>query len=257
MTTTTVTPLPRVRSAGPPTLSPGALRREQRTTLTTPRGRRNTVVSTLNLVVSLLYGRRASLPKFVVLEHLAQVPYRSWERIAQRRIAHTRGRSTLARRIQMRVAEAREQQDNEQWHMLVLEELLARRGHRLGRLRYRLVPRLMAAPWQLATWILHLLKPRWSYLLNAAFEDHAEREYMRFVATNPGLERELFTSELADRWDHPVTIADVLRQIGHDERCHKLDSVAAARDDEPQPAGLPPTALPPSPARHEPLDAVA
>lgn len=257
MSTTTVTPLPHVRPARPPTLAPGALRSEQTATLTAPRGRPNIVVSALDLVVSLLYGRRASLRKFLVLEHLAQVPYRSWERIAQRRIAHTRGRSTLARRIQMRVAEAREQQDNEQWHMLVLEELLARRGHRLGRFRYRLVPRLMAAPWQLTTWILHLIKPRWSYLLNAAFEDHAEREYMRFVAAHPRLERELFTSELADRWDHPVTVADVLRQIGHDERCHKLDSIAAARGDEPQPAGPPAAAPPPSPARHEPLDAAA
>jgi hypothetical protein len=258
MSTTTVTPLPRVRPAGPPTLSPGALRSEQRTTVTAPRGRPNIVVSALNLVVSLLYGRRASWQKFLVLEHLAQVPYRSWERIAQRRIARTRGRSTLARRIQVRVAEARSQQDNEQWHMLVLEELLARRGHRLGRLRYRLVPRLMAAPWQLTTWVPHLVKPRGSYLINAAFEDHAEREYMRYVAANPGLERELFTSELADRWDHPVTVADVLRQIGHDERCHKLDSLAAARSDTPQPAGLPPAALPTGgDARHEPLDAAA
>jgi ubiquinol oxidase len=230
MTTTTVIPLAGGRSAGPPTLSPDALRREQHITLTTPRAPRNIVVSVLNLVVSLLYGRRASLPKFLVLEHLAQVPYRSWERIAQRRIARTRGRSTLARRIQTRIADARHQQDNEQWHMLVLEELLARRGHRLGRLRYRLVPRLMAAPWQLAAWILHLVKPRWSYLLNAAFEDHAEREYMRFVAANPALERVLFTSELADRWDHPVTVADVLRQIGHDERMHRLDSEHAAHD---------------------------
>ena len=255
--TLTASPMPRVRPAGPPSLSPGALRSEQRITLTAPRGRPNIVVSALNLVVSLLYGRRASLQKFLVLEHLAQVPYRSWERIAQRRIARTRGRSTLARRMQVRVAEARDQQDNEQWHMLVLEELLARRGQRLGRLRYRLVPRLMAAPWQLATWILHLVTPRWSYQLNAAFEDHAEGEYMRFVAANPRLERELFASELADRWDHPVTVADVLRQIGHDERCHKLDSIAAARGNEPQPAGPIPAALPASPARHEPLDAAA
>jgi ubiquinol oxidase len=257
MDTMTLTPLPHVRSAGPPTLSPGALRYEQYSTLATSRGRPNMVVSALNLVISLLYGRRPSLPKSLVLEHLAQVPYRSWERIAQRRIVRTRGRSALARRIQMRVAEARAQHDNEQWHMLVLEELLARRGQRLGWLRYRLIPRLMAAPWQLATWILHLVKPRWSYLLNAAFEDHAEREYMRFVATNPALEREPFTSQLADRWNHPVTVADVLRQIGYDERCHKLDSIVAARGDEPQPTGPPPAALPPTPARHEPLDAAA
>jgi hypothetical protein len=183
----------------------------------------------------LLYGRRPSLPKFLVLEHLAQVPYRSWERVAQRRIARTQGRSGLARRIQMRVAEARSQYDNEQWHMLVLEEMLARRGHRLHRLRYRVLPRLMAAPWQVTTWVLHLLKPAWSYSLNAAFESHAEREYMGYVAANAQLDDIPFGGELAKRWNQPVTVADVLRQIGYDERYHKIASLNAARGELPPP----------------------
>ena len=220
---------------GPPTLAPVALRVEQHVTLTAPRRRPNPVVFMLNLFISLLYGRRPSLAKFLVLEHLAQVPYRSWERVAQGRIARTHGRSGLARRIQMRVAEARGQHDNEQWHMLVLEDLLAQRRHRLSRLRFRVLPRLIAAPWHLVTWLLHLVKPAWSYTLNAAFEDHAEHEYMRFVGANPQFEREPFVSEFAERWNRPVTVADVLRQIGHDERCHKLDSIAAARAERRQP----------------------
>jgi ubiquinol oxidase len=222
-----------LHSPAPPTLSPAALRVEQHVTLTTPRRRPNPVIVVLNLFVSVLYGRRASLQKFLVLEHLAQVPYRSWERVAQRRIARTRGQSSLARRIQVRVAEARASQDNEQWHMLVMEDLLARRNHRLARIRFRVLPRVIAAPWHVATWLLHLVKPAWSYALNAAFEDHAEHEYMRFVAANPQFERDTFFSELAERWDRPVTVADVLRQIGHDERCHKLESDAAARAERP------------------------
>jgi ubiquinol oxidase len=221
---------------GPTTLTPAALRVEQHVTLSTPRRRRNVVIDLLHLFLGLLYGRRASLQKFLVLEHLAQVPYRSWERVAQRRIARTRGRSALARRIQLRVAEARSQHDNEQWHMLVLEDLLARRRHRLPRLRFRVLPRMLAMPWQLATWLLHLVQPAWSYSLNAAFEDHAEHEYMRFVAAHPQLDRERFPSDLAQRWAYPVTVADVLRQIGHDERCHKLESIAAARAERGHPS---------------------
>lgn len=236
---------------GPPTLTPVALRFEQQVTLTAPRRRSNPVVVALNLFISLLYGRRPSLAKFLVLEHLAQVPYRTWERVAQRRIARTHGRSQLARRIQVRVVDARAQHDNEQWHMLVLEDLLARRRHRLSRLRFRIAPRLIAAPWHLVSWLLHLLRPAWSYTLNAAFEDHAEHEYMRYVAGNRQLEHEPFVSELAERWDHPVTVADVLRQIGHDERCHKLDSLAAARAERPQP-GDDPTG-----SRDDHLDAAA
>ena len=44
--------------------------------------------------VNLLYGRRATLAKFVVLEHLARIPYQSWERVAQRAIARTEGDRT-------------------------------------------------------------------------------------------------------------------------------------------------------------------
>ena len=211
-----------------PTLSPAALRMEQNNTLTSPRQRRNPITFMLFATIDVLYGRKADLRKFLVLEHLAQIPYRSWERVAQRRIARTNGRSRLARRIQERVAEARAQHDNEQWHMLVIDELIARGGARLGHLRYRMLPRLIAGPWQLFTWILHLVKPEWSYTLNAAFEDHAEHEYMRFVASHPELATQAFGGELSDRWSQPVTAADVLRQIGHDERYHKLESRAAA-----------------------------
>ena len=219
-----------VHTPGPPTLDRARLSYEQQRTLGGPETRPRLVLRLMFGSIDLLYGRRPSIEKFLVLEHLAQVPYRAWERVAQRRIARTRGRSVLARRIQERVAEARAQHDNEQWHMLVMEELIARRGRRLGRLRHRLLPRLLALPWQIGTWVLHLVRPACSYRLNAAFEAHAERSYMRFVALHPETEQQIFGGPLADRWELPVTVADVLRQIGHDERMHKLDSEQAARD---------------------------
>lgn len=220
-----------VHAPGPPTLHPAELRAEQRRTLDAPEARPGLVLRLMFGSIDVLYGRRLTIEKFLVLEHLAQVPYRSWERVAQRRIARARGRSVLARRIQERVAEARAQHDNEQWHMLVMEELVARQGRRLKRVRHRLLPRLMALPWQVGTWVLHLVRPAASYRLNAAFEAHAERSYMRYVAEHPETERQIFGGPLADRWSGPVTVADVLRQIGHDERAHRLDSEQAARDE--------------------------
>jgi ubiquinol oxidase len=218
---------------GPPTLPPDLLRYEQHITLAEPHEGPGLVLRTMFGSIDLLYGRRGSLEKFLVLEHLAQVPYRSWERVAQRRVARTRGRSVLARRIQVRVTEARAQHDNEQWHMLVMEDLVARRGRRLRRWRHRTLPRLMALPWQAGCWMLHLTRPAWGYRLNAAFEAHAERTYMAFVAENPETEHQPFAGPLADRWpDRTPTVADVLRQIGHDERWHRLDSERAAREEE-------------------------
>ena len=224
------TPDAGTHAAGPPTLQPARLRFEQRRTLTAPEARPGLALRLMFASIDVLYGRRLSIEKFLVLEHLAQVPYRSWERVAQRRIARTRGRSVLARRIQQRVAEARAQHDNEQWHMLVMEELVARQGRPLKRVRHRLLPRLMALPWQVGTWVLHLVRPGASYRLNAAFEAHAERCYMQYVAEHPETERQIFGGPLADRWSGPLTVADVLRQIGHDERVHRLDSEQAARD---------------------------
>jgi ubiquinol oxidase len=218
-----------VHAAGPPTLEPAQLRVEQRRTLAASEARPRLALRLMFGSIDVLYGRRLSIEKFLVLEHLAQVPYRTWERAAQRRIARSRGRSVLARRIGQRVAEARAQHDNEQWHMLVMAELVARRGRPLGRVRHRLLPRLMALPWQVGTWVLHLVRPAWSYRLNAAFEAHAERSYMRYVDEYPETERQIFGGPLADRWTRPVTVADVLRQIGHDERVHRLDSEQAAR----------------------------
>jgi ubiquinol oxidase len=219
------------QAAGPPTLEPARLRIEQRRTLAAPEAHPRLALRLMFASIDVLYGRRLSIEKFLVLEHLAQVPYRSWERVARGRVARTRGRSVLALRIQQRVAEARAQSDNEQWHMLVMEELVARQGRSLGRVRHRLLPRLMALPWQVGTWVLHLVRPEASYRLNAAFEAHAERSYMRYVAEHPETERQIFGGPLADRWSGPVTVADVLRQIGHDERVHRLDSEQAARDE--------------------------
>ena len=178
--------------------------------------------------IDALYGRRPSLAKFLVLEHLARIPYQTWERVAQRAIARTEGRSQLALRIIDRVVEARAQQDNEQFHLLIIDELLTR-DRAPGRLRYRIMPRLLAGPWHAFSWVLHLLRPAWSYRLNAGFEDHAEHEYMHFVAQHPELDHQPAICDAAQDYGRFDTLGDLLRQIGHDERVHKLESLAAHR----------------------------
>ncbi|HEX6238434.1 MAG TPA: alternative oxidase [Acidimicrobiales bacterium] len=212
---------------GPPTLAPEALRKAQADTLATRRLRYDPFSRLMFLTVDVLYGRRRSLEKFLVLEQLARIPCQAWERLAQRAIAHSQGRSAVARRIMERVVEARAQQDNEQFHLLILEELLAhQRATPLGRLRYRIVPRIIAGPWHVFTWLLHLVQPGWSYRLNANFEDHAEHEYMAYVAEHPELDRQRVHSAIAADYGRFASLGDLLRQIGHDERVHKLESLA-------------------------------
>ena len=221
---------PQVRSAGrPPHLDHEALAVAQRETLNTPRLAYGLASRVLFLLLDVLYGRKRTLPKFKVLELVARVPYQSWEQVAYIAITHIAQRTGLARRIHDQVAEARAQQDNEQWHLLILEELAARTERREPRWHYYWIPQLIAFGYYQLSWLLYVIRPAWSYRLNADFEDHAEHEYMTLVTEHPEWEKEPFTSAFEDDYGSFDSLADLFRQIGHDERVHKQESLARMR----------------------------
>lgn len=70
-----------------------------------------------------------------------------------------------------------------------------------------------------------MIKPSWSYALNADFEDHAEHEYMEFVKENPSLDEEPFDSDFRADYGDFANQADLFRQIALDERQHKEESL--------------------------------
>jgi len=74
-----------------------------------------------------------------------------------------------------------------------------------------------------------VIRPDWSYRLNADFEDHAEHEYMAYVAEHPELETQPDPGTYAAQYGQYGSLADLLRQIGHDERTHKQDSLTNMR----------------------------
>ena len=208
------------------------LKGEQEKTLGSPRMRYGILSRILFFAMDLLYGRRRTLSKFKVLEVIARVPYQSWEHVAYIAITHTHARPDFARRVFDRVKESRDQQDNEQWHLLILEELTDKKGIHENFVWYRLIPQVIAFVYYHISWLLYVIRPAWSYLMNAHFEDHAEHEYMAYVAENPALEREPFESMFADDYGKFASLADLFRQIGYDERVHKEESlarIAAAR----------------------------
>ena len=208
---------------------------EQQRTLSTPRRRYSPAAKALFVGMDVLYGRRRSLPKFVVLELVARVPYQVWEHAAYVAITRHAGETRLARRIHDRVCRARMQQDNEQWHLFILEDVLEHEGVRLPWLRYRLLPQLIAFVYYALSSVLYLLRPAWSYALNADFEDHAEHEYMAFVAEHPEVERGVCTCTVSDDYGCAETLGDVLRQIALDEREHKLESLAELAETRTRP----------------------
>lgn len=211
-------------------LTPEDRVREQQVTLQSARRRYSIAARLLFVSLDLVYGKPRTMLKFRVLELIARVPYQAWEQVAYIAITHTFERSGFARRIYDRVEEARTQQDNEQWHLFILEELMEQDGGRPGMLRALVIPQAVAFVYYQLSWLLYVLRPAWSYRLNADFEDHAEHEYMGLVAEHPEWDEVAWSSDISHDYGTFASRADLFRQIGYDERVHKLESVARMQE---------------------------
>ncbi len=204
-------------------LDPTRLRAEQIATLASPRRNPSLNARILFLVMDLVYGRARTLEKFRVLELVARVPYQAWENVAYVAVTHTARQPDFARRVFDSVRVNRWEQDNEQWHLLILEEL-TNDVPRSSWIKSRLFPQLMAFAYYQLSWLLYAVRPSWSYRLNADFEDHAEHEYALLVDEHPEWETTPFHSDFQDDFGSYDSLADLFRQIGYDERLHKQQS---------------------------------
>lgn len=200
------------------------LRAEQEVTLATPRRRYSLSAKGLFATMDLLYGKPRTLPKFRVLELVARVPYQAWENVAYVAVTHTSREPGFARRVFDKVRVSRFEQDNEQWHLLILEELVDAQPQRLGFIRHRIVPQILAFAYYQLSWLMYVVRPAWSYRLNADFEDHAEHEYASLVQEHPEWEAMAYEGSFAEDYGSYESLADLFRQIGYDERLHKLES---------------------------------
>jgi hypothetical protein len=154
---------------GPPHLDHDQLVAAQADTLASPRRHYGPAARALFAMMDLVYGKTRTLSKFKVLELIARVPYQSWEQVAYIAVTHVHARVKLVQRIQDRVHQARSQQDNEQWHLLVLEELIVGSEVDEGRIRFGVIPQIVAFAYYQLSWALYVIRPSWSYALNADF----------------------------------------------------------------------------------------
>lgn len=196
---------------------------EQAVTLASPRRRAGLSARALFLVMDVVYGTERTLEKFRVLELVARVPYQAWENVAYVAVTHTARQPGFARRVFDRVRVSRWEQDNEQWHLLILEEL-TRDASRRSWLRSRVLPQILAFGYYHLSWVMYAVRPAWSYRLNADFEDHAEHEYALLVQEHPEWEDTVYTGGFGDDFGRYESLADLFRQICYDERLHKLES---------------------------------
>ncbi len=201
------------------------LKNEQVKTLVSPRRRYGFLAGVLFFMMDLFYGKKKTISKFKVLEVVARVPYQAWEHVAYIAMTHTYAMPNFARRVFEFVKESRNQQDNEQWHLLILEEMAQKNKIRENFFLYRIAPQFLAFFYYHVSWLLYVIKPSYSYRMNADFEAHAEHEYMEFVEENPALETAPFESDFKSEYGNFQNLADLFRRIGLDERIHKEESL--------------------------------
>jgi len=196
------------------------LKAEQQASLARPRYKYSLAPKCFFLSMDLVTGKKTTLGKTKLLEMLASIPYRAWEIRQYARTTHRyRSRELVdeARRI---IAWAREAQDNEYWHLLVINEKMKEDGVKDPWYLFLPVRWLMVTIYVLLSRAVALVCIRRAFLFNAEFEDHAEHVYAQFVEDHPEWENQPADSDRVKEYADFETWADVFRRIGLDERDH-------------------------------------
>ena len=98
------------------------LKSEVERTLATPRCKYSVLSKLFFLSMDLVAGRKTTVPKVIFLEMLASIPYRKWETRHYVRLSFAYRHKSVVELASHMVEWSREAQDNEYWHLLVLNE---------------------------------------------------------------------------------------------------------------------------------------
>lgn len=206
------------------------LRDEQRATLERPAFDHSALTRVFVASMDMVAGRETSLAKAKMLEVLAGVPYRAWERREQARLSRRQGALAQACRGFIRWTQAARR--NEDQHLEVLDERM--RTQRLRDPWYLRQPARLGAVafYMVFANLLAGLDMKRAVRFNAEFEDYAERTYAGFAANHPEWDDEAVAGPAVAGYAReagiePATWGDVVRCIALDERDHRNRSFMA------------------------------
>lgn len=177
---------------------------------------------------NLVYGREPSYLKFRSIEVIARVPYHSWSSAAYTLLTVFYSDEHKALKLSSISRYARIAQDNETMHVVVISHL-ARAEEKAGLIRHTLIPMLFALFYFWMSYILYLVRPRWSFELNYLFEQHAFEQYDRFLnRRGEELKKKPVESEFLTRYGrNPRNQYEFFRSVRNDEIIHRNQSVHA------------------------------
>jgi hypothetical protein len=202
------------------------LKKEQQASGNRTRYRYSLAAKVFFFSMDLITGKKITLPKVKLIEILASIPYRSWETRQYARLTHNYRDPELVEEAQNIMQRARESQDNEYWHLLVVNEKMKEDGIKDPWYLFPPIPHLMVGFYAAVMHVMALTGIRRAFRFNAEFEDHAERAYAQFVEEHPEWERQYSENVPVGEHKGLLSWADVFRRIGLDERDHMNMSFA-------------------------------
>ena len=174
--------------------------------------------------MDLVTGKKTTLSKAKLLEKLASIPYRAWENRQYKRLTCKYKNETLVQKAQEIVHWGREAQDNEYWHLLVINEKMKEDNMKDAWYLTPVVSCTMIGVYRIISRLVARISISRAFLFNAEFEDHAEHIYAEFVEQHPELDQQPVNSDLVREYGDFKTWGDVFRRIGLDERDHMNNS---------------------------------
>ena len=197
------------------------LRYEQQSTLRRSHYTYSTMARIFIFSMNLVTGKKITLSKVKLLELLASIPYREWE-IRQYANCTKKFRDTHAIPKFIRIVRwSRAAQDNEYWHLQVVQEKMKKEGMKDAWYLSWFFRTFMIMFYVLLAKISALFNIKWAYFFNAQFEDHAEHAYAQLVVDHPEWENQRVHSHIVGMRGKYDTWADVFRRICLDERDHR------------------------------------
>ena len=206
------------------------LKEEQRKTEARPVLPAQLLLKLRFIYLGVVYGEKGTRRKLQGREIFARYPYIAWELRAYKWITKQYAVRDFTRKpdseLNMHYIDlGRRSQDNEQMHLMLIEDVMRQKGIRQPWLRSVLFPRVAAFMYHYSSNLLFWLRPAGSFSMNARFESHAEHEYMKLVVEHPEWEDEPVDTDYFEYYPRQKTMADLFRRIGLDERDHMHESM--------------------------------
>jgi ubiquinol oxidase len=226
------------------------LKKEQQASRARPRYPYSAVARVFFGSMDMLTGKKTTLAKAKLVEILAPVPYRAWERRERGRVTRHQADGELGQEAGAIMRWGKEAQDSEHWHLLLIEEKIREDSAKEPWYLSPPLPSLMVGPYALLTWAMARVAIRRALVLNGEFEDHAEHTYAQLVQDHPEWEDQPVKSTVVQGYGSFRSWADVFRRVGLDERDMMNNSLVFAGRPEhvveyegmPAPAGAGPQA---------------